>query len=443
MNERWWILWEAAVNFGEYLLVFALLNSKLERRARSTVPPILCLLVFSAFLTAFNALSVHEVWTMLMTLGLIVAYSQCFFRGPIGMRVMWACASVEVLLCANIATSIIVTAFTADTSRLLIPSYARLFPTSLYLALDAFLTLVLIRIPTRHFTLPRGARFGVIIYSIAICVTGAVLEASVLRAPLSDPLRQVFQIAGLVLAALTIAFFFVIERVGVYYEAEQKSLLELDRKRLQMRNAELLREQQRKWAHDEKHHLLTIRYYAKHRDYDGLLEYLDDLGLLFSAEMTVFDCTGIPQVDAVIEQTANACQKQRIAFSSSVESPCPIPLTPPEISALLGNVLDNAVRAAEKCPPDSNRFVNLEMRHHQSMFLLRCTNGSTGNYTKDTAGNLLSTRRAGHERGLGLRRIMDIAEKADGFVEWTEGLTSFSIDVWLPIAIEKKRAVEE
>jgi hypothetical protein len=172
--------------------------------------------------------------------------------------------------------------------------------------------------------------------------------------------------------------------------------------------------------HDIKYHLNAISELANKRDFDGIAK------LLAQTQNTInqpLRFCGNPIADALLSWYAKRMKADAIAFVAEVDIPEDIPVESADLCVLLGNLLENARRAAFESinPGDikNTAFVHIKTKTHPNMFVLEIENNFSGKLQKRD-GKLISTKDNG---GQGTKSIELICEKYNG-----EFITRFTED---------------
>ena len=196
-------------------------------------------------------------------------------------------------------------------------------------------------------------------------------------------------------------------------QTEKRELLERDYQSLNQSyelNARLF--------HDLHHHIGVLqRLLSRGKDREAL-DYLEELQdpIRDMAEQT---WTGDQAVDYLINSRAAMAAEKEICFHAEAEFPRHTNLKSADLTAVLGNLLDNALEAAEQVREPENRFVSLAIRRVNQMLVIRVENGFSGELRKEK-GTLKTTKSGGGLHGWGLKSAQAAAEKYDGTVQVLE-----------------------
>jgi hypothetical protein len=166
--------------------------------------------------------------------------------------------------------------------------------------------------------------------------------------------------------------------------------------------------------HDIKYQLNAISELANKGDFDGIAK------LLTQTENTINEplrFCGNTIADALLSWYAKRMKADGIAFTAEVDIPENIPVESADLCVLLGNLLENARRAAIESENDA--FVFIKAKTQPNMFVLEIENNFSGTL-QEIDGKLISTKDNG---GQGIKSIELICEKYNG-----EFITKFTED---------------
>lgn len=280
-----------------------------------------------------------------------------------------------------------------------------------------FALLVMIASP---FAKSKNKQFSVKAYWILLIVPlSSIVTATLLRnVAITSELSSKNYILWIVSAVLLL-FSNII--VFVLFQISQKNAADLSElKAIQLQNetdAKYLNilEQSNKdmqiFAHDMKNHLTQIRSAVS---FDDAKQYLDAI----YPELEKFSSVGISQnkmLDLIISKYLRLCESKNIAFSVDVKTANLHYIADTDLSALLNNLLDNAVEAAEK---SDNGFVKLAVFSKNQLYdgLTVLNSCCTVPLTR---GEQLETTKSNKKlHGIGIKSILKVVEKYNGIYDW-------------------------
>ena len=97
------------------------------------------------------------------------------------------------------------------------------------------------------------------------------------------------------------------------------------------------------------------------------------------------------------------------------------------LCAIIGNLLDNAIEACEKVPPQ-NRFIRVYIGLFKEQLYISVTNSTEATRRKKLT-ELITTKKGEH--GLGLRRVDKIVEQYDGYINRKNEPGVFATEIML------------
>ena len=137
-------------------------------------------------------------------------------------------------------------------------------------------------------------------------------------------------------------------------------------------------------------------------------------------------------VNTVLSAKAAAMEEQGIRFAAQATVPEQVNVEGPDLCALLGNALDNAMEACAALPAE-RREVRLSLRADRGLLALRVVNPCE-QAPKREGKRLLSGKKDPENHGLGTESIRGIAEKYGGSADFTVKDGQFECMLYLPLA---------
>lgn len=181
-------------------------------------------------------------------------------------------------------------------------------------------------------------------------------------------------------------------------------------------------------CHDLKH---QIRQMGRMGDEGERERYVREI----NQAITIYDATyhtGCDSLDYILREKSLLAQENNIEFSCIADGTCLRRMDPPDLYALMGNALDNALEH-EKKEPENERSMNLRIQKKGQMALIHLENRcSISPRFKD---GIPQTDKADRDRhGFGVRSIRFIAAKYGGETEMAVRNGNFVLNIILPAA---------
>lgn len=257
---------------------------------------------------------------------------------------------------------------------------------------------------------------------VSFCLLG--LAASAVMD--SDPGHPAVRLMGLVIPAAIVVYFvstsaFLINRNARIMLQQRLAAAEQLEKTYQFYNIELSRKEQslRKLRHDFRHHLIHLESLARDGDLDGIESHLKSLSG-FDREFSVTTLCENPAVNAIVSFHLSVAEKNGAACIARAFVPEKIPIGGAELSLIIGNALENSVKAT--APLGELGYIAFTAYLAKSYLVIKISN----NHEKK------AYRRG---QGVGLESIREIAEKYQGRVDVADDGREFDLTVYLRMTV--------
>lgn len=201
---------------------------------------------------------------------------------------------------------------------------------------------------------------------------------------------------------------------------------QIEGQRIYYQNLEASGEEVRKMRHDLKNTFAALSGYLNKGDIETARQFVEEktenLGKLTHS-------TGHPALDAVMNAKRTKAFENHIQFEAKIALPQELLMDEMDLCIILGNALDNALEACEKMPRDqAHIFLNL----HKSgeMLFIEIKNTFKEEPVSGSEG-LVTTKRDKKNHGFGLKTMVQLTKKYDGFIsyETKEGWFCLSLNL--------------
>lgn len=295
----------------------------------------------------------------------------------------------------------------------------------LFIRLAATCVLAAVRLLLRGKKAPSGAFFTG--HRLFLLLCGLALADACLLSAVRAPAAGALQTA---LLTLLFALFFRYERMrGAEARAREAQLRGLLLER-QIQDLEEARNREARQRHDLKNHLTALRDAAARRDWQAVGDYLDAMEPPAAPAIVR---TGNSAADAMINSKYALARMEGIAFTADADDLAGLSIRSADMCAVLGNLLDNALEASRKAPPE-RRQIFLRIRRRSGIVAILTANGVREN-PLDADPALRSQKGPGH--GLGLACIRAAAAPYQGGIEhfYRDGLFHTVVTLSVPTDI--------
>lgn len=184
----------------------------------------------------------------------------------------------------------------------------------------------------------------------------------------------------------------------------------------------------RGWRHDYHNHMQSVKAYLAMDSLDEAKAYLDrleqdldDIDLLFH--------TGNINADAILNSKISLAVKRGIQVDYKATVPKELAVSDIDLCVVIGNLIDNAVEACEKVDPE-HQFIRLYIGILRRQLYVSVTN-ATSEVVRKLDEEYITTKRGDH--GHGLKRINNIVNKYNGYINRKNEPGVFVTEIMLPI----------
>ena len=173
-------------------------------------------------------------------------------------------------------------------------------------------------------------------------------------------------------------------------------------------------EDQRVIIHDIRRHLTAIKGLAQNQEAQRVVDYVSNIESLPVLQNKVRYCAN-PMLNVVLSRYKEFCDEQGISFQVDVRDKEYDFLSPNDITVLFGNILENAVEAAQGT---SKPYIELRVDAPTGTALfISLTNPCLIKPESDGSGSY-RTRKADKERhGVGLKSVNTLVKKYGGSIK--------------------------
>lgn len=199
-----------------------------------------------------------------------------------------------------------------------------------------------------------------------------------------------------------------LRRMTSVYEQQ----LDLCERHQQERELSILR--LRDMRHNMKNNLVSILAYAENGDNEKIIRFVNEIMEEGGIKTSTVTNSGNIVIDSLIGYWYVEVKKVGIDFSVNLNIPMEMPFRGADICLILGNLLENAVEAAQKA--EGKKYIRLHMKYDKNNLLLFVENNYKGVLIKTKDKRLKSTKTDAENHGVGLSSVYRIAAKYHGVV---------------------------
>ncbi len=235
---------------------------------------------------------------------------------------------------------------------------------------------------------------------------------------------------------LLVSMFYFVFSILYYKEmerrgnAENESMLMTIQINQAKRELDAFSEAQEKTAiyrHDMRHHLNLIGGLLADGDIHGAIEYISHTQSDIDKITPVRYCYN-NTINLILSFFAGRAKANGINFTVEVQLPQDITIEETDLCTLLSNGLENAINACAEVAEKGQRSLHINCQTHKGNLLIFIENSFNGNLLIENG--LPGSERQGH--GYGMKSIMMITRKYDGYCSYTAQDNTFTLRIVLP-----------
>lgn len=229
-----------------------------------------------------------------------------------------------------------------------------------------------------------------------------------------SPLSQImFSVISLLLFSATVVLF-----ITYQHHIEKESTViamqgELSRLKTEKSYYDILEHQDEQllaYAHDTKNHLSAIKNLNNNPQIDA---YLDEMAKNLKTYRNVCRSGNIT-LDVIINKYITECKIKGITFTHDVRVSNLKCIDDFDLVTILGNLLDNAIEAAEK---STQKTISIETDSRNTYSIIIVSN-SCDSAPKTHGDKLLTTKTDSSIHGIGMNNVAKAVKKYDGDLSW-------------------------
>lgn len=216
------------------------------------------------------------------------------------------------------------------------------------------------------------------------------------------------------------------EKAEVTYELSQLKA-SFSQMREQEEEVRRLHENVRRLKHDMKNHMMVIASYLNGGEYEQAKQYTSTILDKLNGMQSYIE-TGNSLLSHILNEKLNLARAQGIDVKAEIENVAFGRMESLDFSALLSNILDNAIEACKK-EKEKQLYVRISARKGYDTILVK--NGIGKSILKENPA-LRTTKKEGDKHGMGTTQIRAITEKYQGLCDFYEEESWFCVAVFIP-----------
>lgn len=185
----------------------------------------------------------------------------------------------------------------------------------------------------------------------------------------------------------------------------------------------------RGWRHDYHNHMQKIRAHLGMGQMEEACTYIDQMAENLT-DIGFHYKSGNINVDAILNSKLSLAEKSQITIKCDACVPEKLTVSAVDLCVVLGNLIDNALESCEKIERVEKRFLRIYLCVMKNQLYISVSNG-TKELIRKLDKEYISNKRGNH--GYGLKRIDDIVEKYQGYINRQNEPEVFATEILLPL----------
>ena len=424
MNEFLWNIFEVAVNFLEALIMFYFICGFLKHDFKMPKGKLVFVFgsILAAVMTTFvNLIALYDWWVGWIGVLEWFAISCILLKGEVIVKLFAAAiAQVVLIVSSNFVTAVLsVTLNSAPEELFVMQSVYRIIGVFMCQTLNLFLYSLILKFVDKTILAMKKKEWILIISILLISsLSFGVIQTAINEAKLSEEITLMLMMCEIGLFALNIICLYITVSLNKSNRAAEELKLKEQQLKNDIQYAETVRSQYqeiRRIRHDIKQQLATVSGLQFEGKYDKAQKYISEVtdGI---EQLDMFMDVGNDFVNAILNSKLSIAKSKGIEvlcnFSGKVEG-----VNEYDLCNLIGNVLDNAIEAAEKVGENAVVEVSLFSDKHKLVFTV---SNSISKSVLDSNPELKTVKDKPELHGFGVKTIKTIADKYDGNVDFYE-----------------------
>lgn len=182
--------------------------------------------------------------------------------------------------------------------------------------------------------------------------------------------------------------------------------------------------------HDMKGHISTIKYLLEIGNSQEALSHINNMYNFLLLTDNICVNSGNLAIDSILNTKIQEASSDGINITSKIKIPPELNITSFDLSAILINLLDNALTAVRKIEEKNSRFITVDIELDRGILYIRVSNPFIGSLLY-ADGHLKTTYSDTQNHGLGLESVKKTVERYDGCMNIKQNCNFFTVNIIL------------
>ena len=266
-------------------------------------------------------------------------------------------------------------------------------------------------------------------WDVLICIPAVsiILLFILLMSNLNNQFVLVSVSAGILLINMLI-FYLYNALMDAYLRLEDKNLLERQAASYANQLDVVMQSEEkiRALRHDMKHHLNELAIMAGRKENREIADYIESMQG-FMTNTKEYLSSGNKEVDSILNYMLSKAEHAGVNTEYKVNLPREIGVQVFDLNVIFGNLLENAILAAEQ---SEDRWVSLFVRYEKGMLFMEIKN-SYSHHLNKKGKQYFTTKRDAGEHGIGLQNVRMAVNKYHGNMEISDEESVFAVRIMM------------
>ncbi len=390
----------------------------------------LCWFAVSIELCIVNNIVEFETLAAYIPILIYFVYAIIFLNGGVWLKVWMSLLTQLMIYAIGIITNLIICHIMGYNTNDVITIFNtnRIIVVIISKIIQFYATRIILRTKYKN---PMNSRYGlmvIIIPAVSLVSLGALMKATLYNSEIK--LYIIIGMLCIVLADIMTYYFFIV--INREYENVIKSkLLEQQNEILKNKIAdnEAFVNEMKTVRHDIKHQLFTIQKYIDDNKNDKAKEYIGVLTNNYLPHILSYIDTGNTAFDAVVNAKIAVCNQKHIFMEVNIKNGTDFQISSAEIAVLFGNLLDNAIEAAQFT---KDKRITLDIQTNEGYLIISIKN-SIKISVLQTNEELVTSKSDKELHGIGIKSIKNIVNRHNGMIQFYEEENQFCCHIMIAI----------
>lgn len=430
MLDAMWNFIELAANLCDSFLCINFIIKSFDGKCRyfnSKITLIVGTLLLATIVTAINKITTYEGILGAVYIVVYFVFSLIFLRGSILKKIFISLlANICLISSAALTSNVLFTIFNDDSMKIYTAhSLERLIFMVIGLAVRVYIFELLIRLTNGRKENLRIKEWILIASVLAVSfLIFAAIQVVIINSKLSGNNQILLMLSEFGLILINIICLYITIILSDTHKREEKLVVEKKQNEYTQKYVQTINEQYeqtRRLRHDMKQYFTVLDGLISERKYSEARALISENYKSISCSEVVVN-VGNNYVNSILNAKLTHAKSLQIDVICSIEKDLS-GIESTDLCNLLGNMLDNAIEAAQECKTEK-RSIELNISSLSNRLIVIVRNSINHSILSENP-NLVTSKHDKSEHGYGIKTIKSITEKYDGTIDFFEENLTF------------------